>query len=159
MSHSQECAPQFGSTQVRVSRDADTGLAARLLRRAAESVSLSSVRMADSADVGASKVAQWLSGQCAPSLMHLVRLAATQPALIEAVARELVALAPDRKHVSRPLPDRCLSLLSEAGDVAKSIQAAVADGNVDADEAASIRRELQHARQVLDAIERDLAGK
>jgi hypothetical protein len=95
----------------------------------------------------------------APSLMHLVRLAATQPALIEALARELVSLSPERKHVSRPLPDRCLHLLSEVGDVAREVQSAVADGNVDAGEAASIRRELQHARQVLDAIERDLAGK
>jgi hypothetical protein len=129
---------------------------ARLISIALEVCSCSQAEMSVAVGVGRSKVTRWVGGECAPSLLHLVRLAAARPDVCEALVRGLQALYPERHHAARPLPARVCSCIAEFGDVAREVHLALADGRVDAGERDRILREIGHARRELDRLERDL---
>lgn len=129
---------------------------ARLLRKALHVSGCEQTDMADACDVGHSKVSRWIRGECTPGLIHLARLAQSKPGLCEAILRGLQDLYPTRTHIARPLPDRICSVMAEVGDLAREIHLALADGQVDEQERARIRKELGEARAELDRLERDL---
>lgn len=137
-------------------------IAAQIVRDAIESTdeSQESIALAAGMTAGSrSKVQRWRTGECSPGLVHLVRLAQSKPSLCEAIARGLLSLCAPRQHVARPLPERVCLALQELGHVSHEATMALADGVIDDAERRSIRREIQHAREQLDALERDLGAQ
>mgnify|MGYP000857508716 CR=1 FL=1 len=102
------------------------------------------------------KIGRWMTADCSPGLVHLVRLAASKPSLVEAIARALLSLCTKPRHVARAMQDRVCHALQELGHVSHEVTMALADGAVDEQERRAIRREIQHARDVLDQLERDV---
>jgi len=79
-----------------------------------------------------------------------------RPSLVEAIARALLSLCTKPRHVARAMQDRVCHALQELGHVSHEVTMALADGAVDEQERRAIRREIQHARDVLDQLERDV---
>lgn len=134
----------------------DSRAAAQVVRDALASTGLTREQLGDAAGVSKGKAAGWALGVTAPSLVHLVRLAASKPGLCEAIIRELAKLCASDRHVARPLPERVCHALQELGHVSHEATMALSDGVIDDQERRSIRREIQHARDVLSALERDV---
>jgi len=134
-------------------------IAAQIIRDAIDSSDDSQESIAIAAGMTAgcrSKVQRWITGECSPGLVHLVRLAASKPSLCEAIARGLLSLCAPTKHMALALPDRVCLVLQALGRVSHEATMALADGVIDDDERRSIRREIQHARDVLSQLERDV---
>ena len=132
-------------------------IAAQIVRDAIGDSSQESVAIAAGMTAGSrAKVARWMAGDCSPGLVHLVRLALSKPGLVEAIARALLSLSTRPQHVARPLPERVCHALQELGHVSHETAMALADGVIDEQERRAIRREIQHARDVLDQLERDV---
>jgi hypothetical protein len=131
-------------------------IAARLVRDAIRDGGATFAQVGDATGNGKSKVARWSTGECAPSLLHLVRLSQFRPTVCTAIARGLLALCEPSRHIARPIVDRMMQLTIEIGHTAHEIQAAQADGHVDDEERARIRRELSHVIEVATQAMRDL---
>jgi hypothetical protein len=133
----------------------DSATVAQVIRDALEATETTQEELSLAAG-SRGKASQWCLGVNAPSLLHLVRLADAKPGLCEAILRGLLALCSRDPHVARPLPERVCRVLAEIGDVGREVHMAIADGVIDEHERRTMRREIQHAREQLDQLERDL---
>jgi hypothetical protein len=107
------------------------------------------------AGVSKGKASGWCLGMTAPSLVHLMRIAAAAPKCWDAIVRAVGRRARSG-HVAADPVDRLAQLAIEVGHVAMEAQLARADGRWDAAEIARERREAQHLRDVADLIDGDL---